>query len=77
MAIRLCRKFTGGAAQALAQSSLAREDGDLVLSLKAPLHALLNESTGKDLRLLAEWLALRPEVDMLPAGEAMVSVPGA
>lgn len=68
LAARLCRKFSGCAAQSLSNSALLREDGKLVLAVRDPLHPLYSESVEKDLRQLAEWLGLRPEARLLPAG---------
>jgi exopolyphosphatase/guanosine-5'-triphosphate,3'-diphosphate pyrophosphatase len=62
LAIRLCRKFSGCAARSLSFSALTCEDGLLVLTVEEPLHALYTEAIDKDLRLLADWLGLQPEV---------------
>lgn len=70
-AIRLCRRFTGCSAACLSSSSLAVEDGQLILAVREPLAALYNEGTEKDLRLLAETLALQPVFKSLPADAAM------
>lgn len=58
LAIRLCRRLTGCADEALARTALQRGAGELVLELEAPVQALYGPSAGKDLRLLAEWLGL-------------------
>lgn len=68
LAVRLARKFSAGVPQAMSDSALRREDGKLVLAIRAPLHPLYSEGVDKDLRLLADWLELNPEVHLLPAG---------
>jgi exopolyphosphatase/guanosine-5'-triphosphate,3'-diphosphate pyrophosphatase len=60
LAIRLCRKFSGCFAQALADSALTRTDERLVLAMRAPLRPLYTEAVAKDLRLLAGWLEAEP-----------------
>ena len=62
LAVRLCRKLTGGSAEALSHSTLDIEGERLVLSLSAPLHALYTETIGKDLKVLAEWLGMESAV---------------
>ena len=62
LAIRLCRKFTGCAAPALADSGLALDNGTLTLSVSEALRPLYTEGVSKDLRLLAEWLKAQPAV---------------
>jgi len=56
LAIRLCRRLTGCADEALARTALRIEDGELVLALEEPLQALYSNAIGEDLRTLAEWL---------------------
>jgi exopolyphosphatase/guanosine-5'-triphosphate,3'-diphosphate pyrophosphatase len=68
LAIRLCRKLTGCAAQAIANTALHAADGRLVVALREPMHALYGNSVGKDHRLLAEWFELEPAIDLLPKG---------
>jgi exopolyphosphatase/guanosine-5'-triphosphate,3'-diphosphate pyrophosphatase len=58
LAIRLCRRLTGCAADALSQTAVRRERGAIVLELSEPLQALYSDSTGKDLRRLGDWLGL-------------------
>lgn len=66
LAVRLCRKLTGCAAQAVANTALLPTDGRLVLAVRAPMHALYGNAIGKDHRLLAEWFDLEPAVELLP-----------
>jgi len=68
LAIRLCRKLTGCAPQALANTALMPNGAGLAVSLRAPVHALYSNTIGKDHRLLADWFALEPSVELLPAG---------
>jgi exopolyphosphatase/guanosine-5'-triphosphate,3'-diphosphate pyrophosphatase len=58
LAIRLCRRLTGCAAEALSQTTVRREHGTIVLELEEPVQALYTDSTGKDLRRLGDWLGL-------------------
>ena len=64
LAIRLCRKLTASAANAIAGTSLSREEDRLVLSVREPMHALYTDSAGKDLRWLGEWLGLETHVEL-------------
>jgi exopolyphosphatase/guanosine-5'-triphosphate,3'-diphosphate pyrophosphatase len=66
LAIRLGRKLTGGAAQAIAGTALTAADGRLIVAVDAPMHPLYSNAVGKDHRLLAEWLELEPVVELLP-----------
>lgn len=67
LAVRLCRKLTGGAAAALSSTTLAPDDTKLILTLLDPMQALYSNAIGKDHRLLAEWFGLEPVVELLPA----------
>jgi exopolyphosphatase/guanosine-5'-triphosphate,3'-diphosphate pyrophosphatase len=64
LAVRLCRKFSGCAAQSLSGSALTRTDGKLVLTVEEPLRALYSDGVAKNLRLLADWLGLEPVADV-------------
>lgn len=59
LAVRLCRRLTGCADEALARTALHREGDELVLSLQDPVEALFTNSTAKDLKQLAEWTGLK------------------
>lgn len=61
-AIRLCRRFAGGATAPLEQSKLTVEGDKLVLALDPSLAALLNEAIEKDHRNLALRLDLMPVI---------------
>jgi exopolyphosphatase/guanosine-5'-triphosphate,3'-diphosphate pyrophosphatase len=74
LAVRLCRKLTGCATQAIANSALTPEDGRLVVALREPMHALYSNAVGKDHRLLAEWFDLEPAVELLPKGARLAAV---
>ena len=63
LAVRLCRKLTGCAPQAMSGTSLSRDDGRLLLVLHEPFHALFTDTVGKDLRWLAEWQGLDATVE--------------
>ena len=64
LATRLCRKFSGCIAQTLSGSTLAVQDGRLVLAISAPLRPLYTEPVEKDLRTLANWLEIEPVVKL-------------
>jgi len=64
LAIRLCRRFTGCADQALARTALRREGSGLLLVVEEPVQALYSTSTAKDLRLLAEWVGIEAKVKL-------------
>ena len=68
LAVRLCRKLTGCAEQAISHTGLSPDAGRLVTTLREPMHALYSNAVGKDHRLLAEWFGLEPAVKLLPAG---------
>ena len=56
LAIRLCRRLTGGASGALDGTRLALDDGGLVLSVSPALAALVTEGVQRDLRALGDRL---------------------
>jgi exopolyphosphatase/guanosine-5'-triphosphate,3'-diphosphate pyrophosphatase len=60
LAVRLCRRLSVGAAEALAETALTIDGGRLVLSARGPMQALYNETVAKDHRLLADCLGLQP-----------------
>ena len=70
LAVRLCRKLTGGAEQALEQTALKRVDGRLLLEFREPMLALASNSVTKNLRILAEWLGLDWSIETVSDGRA-------
>jgi exopolyphosphatase/guanosine-5'-triphosphate,3'-diphosphate pyrophosphatase len=62
LATRLCRKLTNGAPEALAATSLRREEDRLVLSVSEPWQALLTDAVTTELNALAAWVQLEPAV---------------
>ena len=66
IATRLCRRFCGPTAGALAGSALLIDGLQVVLAVRPDLAPLVNEPVEKDLRLLAECLGLGHEVRILP-----------
>ncbi len=68
LAVRLCRKLTGGAAEALGRTALKRKGERLVLEFERPVQALASNGVAKSLRLLADWLGLDWSVEF-PAAE--------
>jgi len=68
LAVRLCRRLTGCADKAIAGTALRRQDGELVLELQEPVHALYSNGVGKDLRNLADWLGTEWKVKLAVPG---------
>lgn len=64
LAVRLCRRLTGGADEALQRTALRIQGNELVLALEEPLHALYSPAAGKDLLRLADWLGLEWKVKL-------------
>jgi exopolyphosphatase/guanosine-5'-triphosphate,3'-diphosphate pyrophosphatase len=64
LAVRLCRRLTGGTRRGLATTALAIRDGALVLTLEETARPLYNAGIGKDLKALAEWLGLEWSVEV-------------
>ena len=62
LAIRLCRRFSGSSAEALAASRLSVERHSLFLTVDGPLAALVNEAAQRDLRALAAARGLTGKV---------------
>ncbi len=81
LAIRLCRKLTGSAPQALADTALLPSGTQLTVALQPAAQALYSQALGKDHRLLAEWFGLEPAVDLRgalgkpPRSPAQTAVP--
>jgi len=64
LAVRLCRRLTGGTERGLAMTGLAIRDGALVLRLEEPAQALYSASIGKDLKALADSLGLEWSIEV-------------
>lgn len=62
LSIRLCRRLTGLAPQLFSNAKLVAKDGQLVLSLAPAIAPLATEVVEKDLKLLADHLALKPVI---------------
>ncbi|BEV00594.1 Ppx/GppA family phosphatase [Novosphingobium olei] len=62
LATRLCRRFSGCTAQGLTGSSLHAEGDRLILTVSDEIAALVNDGTERDLRALANFMALKPEI---------------
>lgn len=60
LALRLGRRFSALSEQALAGCRLAVKDGNLIFTMDRAYVALFSDAVDKDLRALAEKLALRP-----------------
>lgn len=58
LAVRLCRRLTGGSRDAMEESGLSYENGNLVLNITEPMQALYSNGVNKDLKNLAEWLGI-------------------
>ncbi|MDD3797556.1 MAG: hypothetical protein PHE36_00070 [Novosphingobium sp.] len=67
LAIRLCRRFSAESPEALAQSALSVEEGQLVLAMRKPASVLFTNRTEKDLKALAQVLGLEPAVRVIGA----------
>ena len=63
LAVRLCRRLTGGAEVGLAATSLSLRDGKLVLALSEDTSSLYSSGIGKDLKALSQWLELEWSVE--------------
>jgi Exopolyphosphatase len=70
LAVRLCRRLTGGADSGMSNSALAVAGGNLILTLAPSAKALYGASIGKDLKALGEWLGLEWSV-ITEAGETV------
>ncbi|MFC3172986.1 exopolyphosphatase [Novosphingobium bradum] len=64
LAVRLCRRFSGGAETALAGSRIALDAETLRLSVSQPYAALVNEGVQRDLKALATLLGRKPAWDI-------------
>lgn len=62
LAVRLARKLSGCSPRPLAASALSRSGSKLVLTVQAPFQVLVTDTIEKDLRQLAAWLGLEPEI---------------
>lgn len=58
LAVRLCRRLTGGTARGMEASKVVVENGVLVLTLQDPALPLYGPSNCKDVKCLADWLGL-------------------
>ena len=67
LAIRLCRRLSGVAPQALSNSALSVSGSQLVLEVREPYGALVTDLVEKDMRLLADRLALQPHIRLVGA----------
>jgi exopolyphosphatase/guanosine-5'-triphosphate,3'-diphosphate pyrophosphatase len=63
LAVRLCRRLTGGTARGMDASALFIRGGTLVLALQPPARPLYGAGNGKDVKVLAEWLGLAWRVE--------------
>lgn len=66
LAIRLCRRLTGCADEALHQTAVRRERSTIVLEMGEPVQALYSDAASKDLRRLGDWLGLEWKVKLAP-----------
>lgn len=71
LAIRVARKFSGCAAGPLEGSALVATDAKLVLAVHPAFHGLVTEPIEKDLRQLATWLGLEPEINRLSETDSL------
>jgi exopolyphosphatase/guanosine-5'-triphosphate,3'-diphosphate pyrophosphatase len=66
LAIRLCRRLGALSRRTFQASSLAIEDGQLVLTLEQGHASLFGIPNEKDLRLLADRLGMESKVEIVP-----------
>ena len=64
LAVRLCRRFSGGSSAALAGSAVAIEGKALRLTVRPAYAALVNEGVERDLKSLAQHLGLKPATEI-------------
>ena len=69
LAVRLCRRLGAGSRVSLTTSALRREDERLVLQIDPSRAQLVTDPVTNDLRTLAQWLGLDPEVRVSEAAE--------
>jgi exopolyphosphatase / guanosine-5'-triphosphate,3'-diphosphate pyrophosphatase len=62
LAFRLCRRIGAGSRASMLTSRLEREDGKLVLWLDKSREQLASDHVATDLKTLAQWLGLTPEL---------------
>jgi exopolyphosphatase/guanosine-5'-triphosphate,3'-diphosphate pyrophosphatase len=62
LAFRLCRRLGAGSRASLMASDLRREGDALILRLDPSRAQLLSDQVNGDLKALAQWLGLEPEV---------------
>lgn len=78
LAIRLCRRLGAGSRVSLMNSALRREEDKLVLWLDPGRAQLAGDPVSGDLKALAQWLGLEPEVrieDTFPRAGADADIP--
>lgn len=63
LAVRLCRRLTGCAEQGLKSTAVAIRGSELVLILDRGATALYSPGVAKDLKALADWLGLTPQLE--------------
>lgn len=73
LAIRLARRFSGGTTDALTQSALTVENGELVLSLRESVATLYTSAAEKDLKALAQVLGMKPVSRILVTESAAIT----
>jgi len=70
LALRLCRRLTGCADDALAHTALRRDGGELVLQIAPRLEPLYVSATGKDLKALSECLGVECRMKVVEPAHA-------
>lgn len=70
LAIRLCRRIGAGSRASLTYSGLSREDGRLVLRIDPSRAQLVTDPVMGDLKALAQWLGLEPELRVAEPAES-------
>ena len=75
LAIRLARRLAAGSEATLRVSRLERTEDRLMLALPAARAHLVSDKVAGDLKTLAQWLALEPEVQVVADAEAAARRP--
>jgi exopolyphosphatase/guanosine-5'-triphosphate,3'-diphosphate pyrophosphatase len=65
LAIRLCRRFSGGATEALSSGALVKDKGKLQLVVRSAVAALVNDSVERDLKALGAHLGVKTAVSVI------------
>ena len=71
LAVRLCRRLSGAAAQSLGSTALIADGISLVLVVRKPYDALVNDGVERDLKALGTHLGLRTAWEIVAEGDRL------